>query len=68
MRWFADDRPPLSPEKDLYQIVRLDRNTGRLANEFTPPDTIEEKVFKIYPEPYRAWAEAHGIPVVGLEG
>lgn len=62
VRWFAEDRPPLPPEKDLYQIVRLDRNTGRLANEFTPPDAIEEKVFKIYPEPYRAWAEAHGIP------
>ncbi len=60
--WFAEDRPPLPPEKDLYQTVRLDRNTGRLANEFTPPDAIEEKVFKIYPEPYRAWAEAHGIP------
>ncbi|HXF62654.1 MAG TPA: PBP1A family penicillin-binding protein [Caldilineaceae bacterium] len=61
-RWFAEDRPPLPPEQDLWQIVRLDRNSGRLANEFTPPEAIEEKVFKVYPEPYRAWAEAHGIP------
>ncbi|MCC9075857.1 PBP1A family penicillin-binding protein [Litorilinea aerophila] len=60
--WFAEDRPPLPPEKDLYQIVRLDRTSGRLATEFTPPEAIEEKVFKIYPEPYREWAEAHGIP------
>lgn len=60
--WFAQDRPPLPPEADLYQVVRLDRNSGRLANEFTPPDAVEEKVFKIYPEPYREWAEANGIP------
>lgn len=62
MRWYAEDRPPLPPERDLYQIIRLDRNSGRLATEFTPPDAIEEKVFKIYPEAYRQWAEEHGIP------
>lgn len=60
--WFAEDRPPLPPERDLYQLVRLDRNSGRLANEFTPADAIEEKVFKVYPEEYRRWAEEHGIP------
>ncbi|RIK39794.1 MAG: penicillin-binding protein [Chloroflexi bacterium] len=62
MRWFAEDRPPLPPEKDLYQLVRLDRVTGRLANEYTPADAIEERVFKIYPPQYRQWAEEHGIP------
>jgi 1A family penicillin-binding protein len=61
LRWFAEDRPPLPPEKDLYQIVRLDKSNGKLATEFTPTEMIEEKVFKIYPEPYRAWAEEHGI-------
>jgi penicillin-binding protein 1C len=61
-RWFAEDRPPLPPEKDLYQIVRLDRASGRLATEFTPTASIEEKVFKIYPDRYRRWAEEHGIP------
>ncbi|MEZ4862332.1 MAG: PBP1A family penicillin-binding protein [Caldilineaceae bacterium] len=60
--WFADDRPPLPAEKDLYQKVRLDKLTGKLATEFTPADAVEEKTFKIYPEPYQAWAEAHGIP------
>ena len=60
--WFADDRPPLPPERDLYQLVRLDRASGRLATEFTPREAIEEKVFKIYPEAWRAWAEQHGIP------
>ncbi len=61
-RWFAEDRPPLPADRDLYQIVRFDRNTGQLANEFTPRDAIEEKAFKVYPEPWRRWAEEHGIP------
>ncbi len=61
-QWFAEDRPPLPPEKDLYQIVRLDTASGRLATEFTPKEAIEEKVFKVYPTKYRQWAEEHGIP------
>jgi 1A family penicillin-binding protein len=61
-RWFAEDRPPLSADHDLYQKVRFDRNSGQLANEFTPKDAIEEKIFKVYPQQYRQWAEEHGIP------
>lgn len=60
--WFADDRLPLPPEKDLWQVVRLDRNSGQAATEFTPGDAIEERAFKIYPARYRQWAEEHGIP------
>jgi len=60
--WFAEDRPPLPPEKDLHQRIKLDKLTGKLATEFTPPDAIEEKDFIVYPEPYRQWAEEHGIP------
>ena len=61
-RWFAADRPPLPPENDLWQIVRIDRVTGQRAGEFTPSQQVEEKVFKVYPEQYRGWAESHGIP------
>ncbi|MCE7980521.1 MAG: penicillin-binding protein [Caldilinea sp. CFX5] len=60
--WFADDRPPLPPEKDLHQRIKLDKLTGKLATEFTPPDAIEEKDFIVYPEQYRQWAERNGIP------
>ena len=59
--WFAEDRPPLPKEKDLYQKVRLDKATHKLATDTTPPSAIEEKVFKVYPPEYRQWAEAHGI-------
>ena len=59
--WFAEDRPPLPKEKALYQKVRLDKTTGKLANQFTPANAIDEKVFKVYPPQYRKWAEEHGI-------
>ena len=59
---FAEARPPRPPEQDLWQKVRIDRVSGKLATEFTPAEAIEERVFKIYPEPYRQWAEENGIP------
>lgn len=59
---FAEARPPLPPEQDLWQKIRIDRATGKLATEFTPVEMIEERDFKIYPEPYRQWAEEHNIP------
>ena len=60
--YFAEDRPPLPREKDLWQRVRMMRGTEEPANEFTPPDQIEERVFKTYPLQYREWAMQHGIP------
>lgn len=62
VHWFAEDRPPLPADQDLYQRVKLDRLTGKLATEFTPQDAIEEKDFIVYPDRYREWAEQHGIP------
>jgi hypothetical protein len=61
-RWFAEDRPPLPKEQDLWQKLRVVRGTNELATEFTPADQIEERVFKVYPPEFRAWAEAHGMP------
>ena len=48
-RWFAEDRPPLPKEKDLWQKLRVVRGTNELATEYTPADQVEERVFKIYP-------------------
>lgn len=62
IHWFAADRPPLPPEQDLWQMVKIDRVTGQRAGEFTPPEMIEDKAFKVYPPQYREWAETHGIP------
>jgi hypothetical protein len=61
-RWFAEDRQPLSSDKDLWRAFRVDRTTEQLATEFTPPENVEERKYKVYPEAYRDWANAHGIP------
>jgi hypothetical protein len=60
--WFAGDRPPVPAARDLWQLVRIDTLSGMLATEFTPPDVVDQRVFKVYPPEYRAWAESHGIP------
>ena len=62
---FAANQGPLPAGYDLWQRVRIDKVTGQLANEFTPADRVEERDVMIFPARYRAWAEAHGYPVLG---
>jgi len=65
--WFAEDRPPLPKEQDLWRRIRMVRGTEELATEYTPADQVEERVFKVYPLEYREWAIQHGIaqPPIG---
>ena len=64
---FASGQGPLPGQYDLHQRVRIDKVTGRLATEFTPPDRVEERNVMLFPPKYRAWAEAHGIPQPAIE-
>ena len=65
--WFAEDRPPLPKEKDLWRPIRMVRGTQELATEYTPADQVEEIIFKVYPLEHREWAIQHGIaqPPIG---
>ncbi len=45
----------------LYQPLRVDRETGKLATLFTPIDLVEERVYLVPPPAAAAWAEAAGI-------
>ncbi len=64
---FASGQGPLPATYDLYQRVRVDRLTGQLATEFTPPDRVEERDVMIFPSRYRAWAEAQGYPLLSIQ-
>jgi membrane peptidoglycan carboxypeptidase len=64
---FAAGQGPLPASYDLHQRVRVDRVTGQLATEFTPADRVEERDVVIFPDKYRAWAEALGLPLLGLQ-
>lgn len=59
---YAVDRPPLGPERDLWQMVRLDPATGLVAADAAPDCLVERRPYKVYPDEHRAWAETHGIP------
>ncbi len=58
---FFKDQPPLGPEHDIHQLIAIDRNSGKRANEFCRMN-VEEKYFRVYPgEDGRAWALSQGI-------
>ncbi len=64
---FASGQLPPDAEHDLWQRVRIDRVTGRIATAFTPADRIEERDMLIMPPKYREWAEGNGFPQPGAD-
>ena len=67
MEIFAEDQPPLGPEHDWYQLVRIDATTGLLANEFCPDNVVEEVRLVITDPQGREWARQQGLPVAPTE-
>jgi 1A family penicillin-binding protein len=62
MEVFAADQPPLGPEKDIHQMIRIDKTTGLRATDDCPGEYVEERYYQVYPEDGKKWAEEHGIP------
>jgi 1A family penicillin-binding protein len=58
---FAQDQPPLGPEHDMHQMLRIDTRANCIAHEFTPPNVVIERYFQVYPPDGREWALEHGI-------
>ncbi|MBI3160276.1 MAG: transglycosylase domain-containing protein [Chloroflexi bacterium] len=46
---------------NLYQRVLVNRQTGRLATVFTPPELVESRVYLAVPPQARDWALAAGL-------
>jgi membrane carboxypeptidase/penicillin-binding protein PbpC len=43
-------------EKDtLYQAYPVNKETGKLATIYTPPELVEERVYEVYPSEARDW-------------
>ena len=43
-------------QKDnIYKMIPINRETGKLATVYTPPELVEEKVFEIYPPEAQDW-------------
>lgn len=58
---FLDGSSPGQTD-DLYQAFQVNRETGRLATVFTPPELVETRVYLVVPEQAQAWAQAAGLP------
>lgn len=59
--WFIEGTVPTTHDT-MYQPFVLDRRTGLLASESTPPDEREERVYLVVPPEAREWAQRQGIP------
>lgn len=51
----------------MYQRLAVNRETGRLATIFTPPEMQVEEVFLVIPAEYRPWAEKAGFNLAPTE-
>lgn len=46
----------------LYRRLQTNRETGRLATVFTPPELVEERVYLMVPPLAAEWARLAGLP------
>jgi membrane carboxypeptidase/penicillin-binding protein PbpC len=47
---------------DVHQAFRVNRETGRLATVYTPPELVDEIVYEIYPSDAADWVRENNIP------
>lgn len=58
--WFIPGTEPTKRD-NLYQVFTIDRRTGTLANENTPPEWRADEVFIALPQEAHDWAVRNGI-------
>jgi membrane peptidoglycan carboxypeptidase len=58
---FLDGNQPTSQD-NLYRAYQVNRETGRLATVFTPPELVDARVYLVVPPEAQSWAEAAGLP------
>ena len=59
--WFIDGTQPTEPD-NIYQTFVIDRETGLLADDTTPPERQIERVYAVLPQEARDWAIRNGYP------
>jgi penicillin-binding protein 1C len=48
---------------NVHQVFRINRENGKLATVYTPPELVEERVYEIFPPEAADWMRDTGIPV-----
>lgn len=57
---FLDGTEPVTTDS-LYQTFQINRETGRLATVFTPPEQIVAHTYLVVPPEALSWAQTNGI-------
>jgi membrane carboxypeptidase/penicillin-binding protein PbpC len=60
VEWFIQGTAPTEYDS-IYQKFTIDRVTGKLATDDTPPNRRLDKVYKVLPQEARDWGLRHGI-------
>ncbi len=60
--WFVPGTAP-TERCSVHRRVALDRRTGQRAGPATPLADRVDRVFEVYPPPYRAWMADVGLPL-----
>lgn len=58
---FLQGNEPTHPDT-LYRSYQINRETGRLATVFTPPELVDTRVYMSVPPEAQDWAREAGIP------
>jgi len=58
---FLPKNVPTKPD-NVWQIFRINRQNGKLATPYTPPELIDEKIFEILPPQADDWVRQAHIP------
>jgi membrane peptidoglycan carboxypeptidase len=46
---------------NVHQVFRVNRENGKLATAYTPPEKVEERVYEVYPPVAADWVREQGI-------
>jgi membrane carboxypeptidase/penicillin-binding protein len=46
----------------VHQVFRINRENGKLATVYTPPELVEDRVYEIYPPEAADWVRDNDIP------
>jgi hypothetical protein len=49
-------------EDNVHQLFRINRENGKLATVYTPPELVEERVYEVYPPVANDWVRENNIP------
>ncbi len=52
---------------NVFQAFQINRETGRLATIYTPPELIETQIYRIYPDRAADWVLDNDLPQPPLE-